>query len=222
MIKIISVISAVIILLAASIIPVAMAQRQSPMVSLFCQAYRLNLAQSPQQGAMCGYLGNGQLLNQYQQNNGQLFSNPATNGVCPAGTFLSSNYQCLSSSIATNPVTCNVPDGSVISPITVTVSTPSQTVSRDSAVTLTATATPSVVSSGFGISSTCTQLTGTIAPGGFSWVQTSGVQVNATTTNLPTFVFTAPSTTTTLAFTVAVTDSNGQTTTSQPAIISVP
>jgi Flp pilus assembly protein TadG len=107
-----------------------MAQRQPQMVSLFCQAYSLNLAQSPQQGAMCGYLGNGQLLNQYQQNNGQLFSNPATIGVCPAGTFLSSNNQCLSSSTPTNPVTCSVPDGSVITPISVTVSTPSQTVSE--------------------------------------------------------------------------------------------
>jgi hypothetical protein len=120
------------------------------------------------------------------------------------------------------PVTCSVPNGSVISPISVTVSTPSQTVPRGSAVTLTATAVPSVVSSGFGISSTCSQLTGTIPPGGFSWIQTSGVQVNATTTNLPTFVFTAPTVSTTLVFTVTVTDSNGQTTTSQPAIISVP
>jgi len=204
------------------IIPRAMAQTQSPMVSLFCQAYRLNLAQSPQQGAMCGYLGNGQLLNQYQQNNGQLSSNPATNGVCPAGTFLSSNNQCLSSSTATNPVLCAVSNGQVITPLTVTVSTPSQTVSRGSPVTLTAVATPSIVSSGQGISSTCTQVTGTIQPGGYSWVQTSGAQVNATTTNLPTFVFTAPTVSTTLVFTVTVTDSNGQTTTSQPAIISVP
>ena len=49
---------------------------------MFCAAYRLGLAQSPQQSVMCGLLGSGQLLSQYQQNQQQgVNQNP-----CPSGT----------------------------------------------------------------------------------------------------------------------------------------
>jgi len=201
-------------IVTTSIIPVANAMTPWGLFQILCQNSRL--ATGPQ----CFY---GPLQTQLQQYplagiGQQLNSLFGGNGQCPTGTVLSGNQCIVSGSTA---VTCSIPDGSIITPITVTVSTPSQTVPRGSAVTLTAVPVPSVVSAGFGTSSTCSQLTGTIPPGGFSWVQASGAQVNATTTNLPTFVFTAPTVSTTLVFTVTVTDSNAQTTTSSPAIILV-
>jgi hypothetical protein len=85
--------------------------------------------------------------------------------------------------------------------------------------TITVQATLSVVSSGFGISSTFSQTTGIIQPEGFSCVQTSGIKINATATNLPTPTFAPPTVSTTLAFSVTAADSNGQVSASTSPVV---
>jgi hypothetical protein len=90
--------------------------------------------------------------------------------------------------------------------ISIAVSTVNQFVSRGSQDDNCSRYT-SIFSSGFGISRTFSQTTGIIQPGGFSSVQTSGIKINATTTNLPTRTFTVPTVSTTLAFSVTATSS---------------
>ena len=75
-------IAASVIIIAASITPNLV--YATSLTDMFCAAYRLGLAQSPQQSVMCGLLGSGQLLSQYQQNQQQgVNQNP-----CPSGTQL--------------------------------------------------------------------------------------------------------------------------------------
>jgi hypothetical protein len=217
----ISIIATAALLFSFLVLPItAQAQSQNPMLSMFCAAQRMGLATSNQVN-MCPVPG---LLQSQQQQS----SSANTAGTCPSEYYLSLN-QCLplngaATSAAANsalqPVTCSVANGTPVTPLTVIVSTPSQIVSHGSPVTLTAVATPGTYSSGQGISSTCSTTTGVIPPGGYSWVQTAGSKINATTTNTATLVFTAPTVSTTLAFTTTVND-GVQTVTSAPTFIAV-
>jgi hypothetical protein len=205
-----------VIILVATLVP-SLANASS-LFDFFCAMTRAGAASGPQQNS-CLLQQGQQLLNQYQQNQG---INQNLN--CPSGTQQVGS-QCLVinglNSAANNAAVLCQTQNSVITPLTVTASTPSQVVSTGSTVTITAVASPSVVSTGFGVTSTCSQITGTIPPGGYSWQQTAGTKINATATNLPTLTFVAPRTATSLVFSVTVTDSNNQQVVSTPVLITV-
>jgi hypothetical protein len=216
--KQIAIATAILIFAAVLIGPLtAMAQSQGPMLSMFCSAVRAGVAQGPQSSS-CGLLGNGLNNNQLNQQNG-INQNP-----CPSGQQLV-GLQCqvingllnnAANNAAQQQVLCNV-QNAVITPAVANAGA-AQTVSQGSVVTLSGSgSTASTVSTGFGTAATCSQVVGTIST--YTWTQTSGTQVSLTGSTTATPTFTAPATSTTLVFSLVVTDSNSQT--SQPATVTI-
>jgi PKD domain len=118
-------------------------------------------------------------------------------GTCPTGFVIQNNF-CVSSTTSTTTGTTST----ISQPIAN--AGPSQTVCQGSLVTLVG--------------------TGSFSPNGgtivsYSWVQTSGTPVSLTGANTATPTFTAPTATTSLVFSLTVTDSNGAV--SNPATVTI-
>jgi hypothetical protein len=206
-----------VIILAASITPNLV--YATSLTDMFCAAYRLGLAQSPQQSVMCGLLGSGQLLSQYQQNQQQgVNQNP-----CPSGTQLV-GLQCQVinglNSAATTAQLCQT-QNAVLTPAVANIVPASRAAKRGTVVTLSGiTSTPSTVSTGFQSSATCSTATGVITT--YNWLQTSGVPVTLSGLNTPTISFATPTNATTLVFSLHITDSNQVTSNQATATVQVP
>jgi hypothetical protein len=118
-------------------------------------------------------------------------------GTCPTGFVIQNNF-CVPSSTSTTTGTTSTTSQPIAN------AGPSQTVSQGSLVTLVG--------------------TGSFSPNGgtivsYSWVQTSGTPVSLTGANTATPTFTAPTATTSLVFSLTVTDSNGAV--SNPATVTI-
>lgn len=205
--------------------------QMAPMISSFCNAVRMGVAQGPQSG-FCSFQSSP--LQQPQQsttNNGGnsvcspqlqlsgLCSPSSGSSVCPTGSVFQNGF-CVPTTTSTTPITC--PIGSILqngvcAPFTnPTQSAPIANAGPDQTVT----AGTLVVLDGTGSYATSTGAT----ISSYAWTQTSGpsVVLNGLNTATPTFIAPVNSTTVTtmdLTFSLTVTDSLGQV--SQPDTVTV-
>jgi hypothetical protein len=185
-----------VVVLAGSLIPSVLGQS---VTDLFCAGVFVGVATGPQASA-CGVLLAQQLLQ-------QLYLYSGVTSTCPTGYTLQGNY-CVPTATTTTT--------QLLSPPIAIATATSTTVNRGSIVTLD------------GSGSTGSQIlilpTNTVSKGvitSYLWTQTSGPSVG-TLPNTATPAFIAPKTSTTLAFTLTVSDSNLLVSTpSHPVVISV-
>jgi hypothetical protein len=185
-----------VVVLAGSLIPSVLGQS---VTDLFCAGVFVGVATGPQASA-CGVLLAQQLLQ-------QLYLYSGVTSTCPTGYTLQGNF-CVPTATTTTT--------QLLSPPIAIATATSTTVNRGSIVTLD------------GSGSTGSQIlilpTNTVSRGvitSYLWTQTSGPSVG-TLPNTVTPAFIAPKTSTTLAFTLTVSDSNLLVSTpSHPVVISV-
>jgi hypothetical protein len=185
-----------VVVLAGSLIPSVLGQS---VTDLFCAGVFVGVATGPQASA-CGVLLAQQLLQ-------QLYLYSGVTSTCPTGYTLQGNF-CVPTATTTTT--------QLLSPPIAIATATSTTVNRGSIVTLD------------GSGSTGSQIlilpTNTVSKGvitSYLWTQTSGPSVG-TLPNTATPAFIAPKTSTTLAFTLTVSDSNLLVSTpSHPVVISV-
>lgn len=187
------VVAGVIILLTAIVTPSFV--NATPLTTLWCRSVLHGAAIPGPTVPFCDLLGLGEIAK---------IAPTFNTAICPTGYVQTSAAQCTLISSALNPTTCPNPGTIIYQPVP-HISTPLQlTIAPDSTFLLDAGASLGSVVNNFA----CQQITGTVIAWNFK--QTSGLATTITQSG-PVATVIAPQRSTTLTYSVTVTDTNGLT-----------